>query len=82
MFGSIFQILFYAIPIGLIALLVFVCKRYKSAKRQNEAAPGTFTDKEIKKRKTTMIVVTVIVGSILTVVLGFTALLYLAVAFM
>ena len=82
MFGAIFQILFYAIPIGLIALLVFVCKRYKSAKRQNEAAPGTFTDKEIKKRKTTMIVVTVIVGSILTVVLGFTALLYLAVAFM
>lgn len=82
MFGSIFQILFYAIPIGLIALLVFVCKRYRSAKRQNEAAPGTFTDKEIKKRKTAMIVVTVIVGAILTVVLGFTALLYLAVAFM
>jgi heme/copper-type cytochrome/quinol oxidase subunit 2 len=82
MFGSIYQILFYAIPIGLIALLVFVCKRYKSAKRQNEAAPGTFTDKEIKKRKTAMIVVTVIVGAILTVVLGFTALLYLAVAFM
>ena len=82
MFGSIFQILFYAIPIGLIALLVFVCKRYRSAKRQNEAAPGTFTDKEIKKRKVAMIVVTVIVGAILTVVLGFTALLYLAVAFM
>ena len=82
MFGSIFQILFYAIPIGLIALLVFVCKRYRSAKRQNEAAPGTFTDKEIKKRKTAMIVVTVIVGAILTVVLGFTALLYMAVAFM
>ena len=82
MFGSIYQILFYAIPIGLIALLVFVWKRYKSAKRQNEAAPGTFTDKEIKKRKTAMIVVTVIVGAILTVVLGFTALLYLAVAFM
>ena len=82
MFGSIFQILFYAIPIGLIALLVFVCKRYRSAKRQNEAAPGTFTDKEIKKRKAAMIVVTVIAGAILTVVLGFTALLYLAVAFM
>jgi hypothetical protein len=49
MFGSIFQILFYGIPIGLIALLVFVCKRYKSAKRQNEAAPGTFTDEEINE---------------------------------
>ena len=77
-----FQILFYAIPIGLIALLVIVCKRYKSAKRQNEAVPGTFTDKEINRRKTVMIVVTVIVGSILSVVVGFTALLYLAVAFM
>ena len=78
----IFQILFYAIPIGLIALLVIVCKRYKSAKRQNEAVPGTFTDQEINRRKTAMIVVTVIVGSIVSVVLGFTALLYLAVAFM
>ena len=82
MFASIFQILFYALPIGLIALLVIVCKRYKSAKRQNEAVPGTFTDKEINKRKTVMIIVSVIVGSILTVVLGFTVLLFMAVAFM
>ena len=82
MFGAIFQILFYALPIGLIALLIIVRQRYKSAKRQNEAVPGTFTDKEISRRKTVMIVVTVIAGSILTVVLGFTALLYMAVAFM
>ena len=82
MFGSIFQILFYAIPLALIVLLVVACKRYKSAKRQNEAVPGTFTDKEISRRKTFMIVVTVIVGFIVSVVVGFTALLYLAVAFM
>ena len=37
---------------------------------------------EIKRRKVAMIIVTVIGGSIITVVVGFTALLFLAVAFM
>lgn len=82
MFGSIYEILFYAIPAALIILFLVVRDRYKSAKKQNEAFPGTFSDEEIKRRKVAMIIVTVIGGSIITVVVGFTALLFLAVAFM
>ena len=82
MFGSIYEILFYAIPAALIILFLVVRNRYKSAKKQNEAFPGTDSDEEIKRRKIVMIIVGVIGGAIITVVVGFTALLFLAVAFM
>ena len=82
MFGTIYEILFYAIPAALIILFLVVRNRYKSAKKQNEQVPGTFSDEEIKRRKIVMIIVGVIGGAIITVVVGFTALLFLAVAFM
>ena len=45
-------------------------------------APGTFSDAEIKKRKIMLIVLSVIAGALAAIVIGFIALMFMAVAFM
>ena len=83
MFGILrYDILFFGIPVILIALLGVCLYRYISAKRQNKASPGKFSDKEIRKRKIMLILVSVIVGILTAIVIGFIALLYMAVAYM
>ena len=83
MFGILlYDIFFFAIPIILIALFSVSLYRYISAKKQNKMAPGTFSDAEIKKRKIMLIVLSVIAGVLATIVIGFIALMFMAVAFM
>ena len=83
MFGILlYDILFFAIPILLIALFGVSLYRYVSAKKQNKAVPGTFSDAEIKKRKIMLIVLSVIAGILAVIVIGFIALLFMAIAFM
>jgi len=78
----LYDILFFAIPIVLIALFGISVFRYVSAKKQNKAAPGTFSDDEIKKRKIMLIVLSVITAVLVAIVIGFIVLLFMAVAFM
>ncbi len=83
MFGILlYDIIFFAIPVILIALFGISLYRYISAKKQNKAVPGTFSDSEIIKRKTMLIVLSVIAGILAIIVVGFMALLFMAVAFM
>ena len=83
MFGILlYDILFFSIPIILIALFGISVYRYVSAKKQNKAAPGTFSDAEIKKRKIILIVLSVVTGVLAAIVIGFIVLLFMAVAFM
>lgn len=83
MFGILlYDIIFFAIPIILIALFGISLYRYISAKKQNKSVPGTFSDAEIQKRKIMLIVLSVIAGVLAVIVLGFIALLFMAVAFM
>ena len=83
MFGFfLYDIFFFACPIVLIALFLISADRYVSAKKQNKAAPGTFSDAEIKKRKITLIVLAVIAGVLAAIVIGFIALMFTAVAYM
>lgn len=83
MFGILlYDIFFFAIPIVLIALFGICLYRYLSAKKQNKAVPGTFSDAEIKKRKIMLIVLSVIAGVLAAIVIGFIALMFMAVAFM
>ena len=83
MFGILlYDIIFFAIPIILIALFGISLYRSISAKKQNKSVPGTFSDAEIKKRKIMLIVLSVIAGVLAVIVLGFIALLFMAVAFM
>ena len=83
MFGILlFDVFFLAIPIALIVLLGVSLYHYLYAKKQNKTKPGTFSDGEIKKRKITLIILSVIAGVFAAIVIGFIALMFMAVAFM
>ena len=51
-------------------------------KKQNEEVPGTFAPEETKRRKIMLIIASVVAGVLVAVVIGFIALLFMAVAFM
>lgn len=83
MFGVlIYDILFFTIPIILIALFGVCLYRYIIAKRKNKKKPGTFSDNEVKLRFLLLILTFVMMLVFVSVVVGFIALLYMAVAFM
>ncbi len=83
MFGIlVYDILFFAIPAALLAFWGISIYRYISAKKKNAQAPGSFPAQELKKRKIILAITSVIAGVFLAVVLGFIALLFMAVAFM
>ncbi len=75
-------IIFFSIPALLLVLFLISLSSYISAKEQNKAAPGTFTDNEIKNRKIALIVLSVITAVPVAVVIGFIILLSFAVSFM
>ncbi len=83
MFGVlIYDILFFAIPIALLIFLGISIYRYVSARKRNARNPGTFSPSEMKTRKIILIIVSVLAGVFLAIVIGFIALLFMAVAFM
>ena len=75
-------ILFFGIPAILIIFATISFRRYRSAKKQNEDAPDTYPAEEIKRRKIMVIIEYVVIGVLVAVVIGFIALLFMAVAFM
>lgn len=83
MFGIIlYDILFFGIPVSMFLLFGISLYRYIRAKKENRVQPGTYSQEEMKKRKLMLIVSSVIAGVLLAVIIGFVALLYMAVAFM
>lgn len=83
MFGIIiYDILFFGVPLLLLVLFGVSLYRYITAKRRNEAEPGTFSEEEMKSRKTALLVTAVLAGIIALAVVGFVALLFMAIAYM
>ncbi len=83
MFGVyIYDILFFAIPIVLLTFWGISIYRFVSAKKKNARDPETFSSSEMKTRKIVLIIASVLAGVILAIVIGFIALLFMAVAFM
>ena len=83
MFGVLlYDILFFGIPAIVFVLFVISLVRYAAAKIKNKKIPGSFSESEIKKRKIMLIILCVIIGVFAVVVIGFTALLFMAVAYM
>ena len=74
--------LFFGIPLVILALYGVSIFLYVAAKRANKRAPGSFSDAVIGKRKAAVTVLSLIVGTMLAVAIGFTVLLYMAVAYM
>lgn len=83
MFGVLmYDVLFFGIPTALLVLFGISLYRYLFAKKQNKKVPGTVSEEEMKSRKTMLIVLSVMVGVFIVIVVGFMALLFMAVAFM
>ena len=83
MFGVlVYDILFFGIPTALLVLFGISLYRYLFAKKQNKKVPGTVSEEEMKNRKITLSILSVIVGVFTVIVVGFMALLFMAVAFM
>lgn len=74
---------FLILIITLIPLLWGLCLyHFVSAKKKNKKAPGTFSDDDIKSRKISMIILSVILGFFVLIAIGLIILLNLAVAYM
>ena len=75
-------ILFVLIPISAVVLFSISLFRYIQAKMQNKKTPGFFSHEEIKKRKTMLIIMSVVAGVLVTVVVGLIGLFMVELAHM
>ena len=83
MFGIlIYDIIFFAVPIIAITFFGISLYSYRTAKKANDENPGSYSEKEIKIRKTMLIVSTVVAVILAALAIGFIMLLFMAVAFM
>lgn len=76
------KMLFYGIPLLVAGFFLVSLYRYYSAKRRNEAEPGSFSDEEMQHRKTLLKTSLTLVIILLVVVGALAALLYMAIAYM
>ena len=83
MFGIfVYDVIFFAIPVLAIAFLGISIYRYLHAKKANKVTPNTFSASEIKGRKIMLIISVITAGLLAAIVIGFIALLFMAIAFM
>lgn len=82
MLDWIFIFLYFSIPAITLILLGVSLYKYLSAKKANKKVPGTISEDELKRRKTMLIVTSVIAAVLVAVIIGFIGLLFLAVAYM
>ena len=76
------QIVFYGIPLGALAFFIVSLVRFCGGRKANRLTPGAVSAEEMRARKIMLVVSSVIGGLRAAVVIGFTALLFMAVAFM
>ena len=82
MLSYIYSFLFFAIPVSMVAFSGISLYRFVRAVSANKKNPGAFSADEIKKRRLLFIVSAVIAAVLVAVVVGFIALLFMAVAYM
>lgn len=76
------NMVFYGVPLLVAGFFLVSLYRYFSAKRRNEAEPGSFSDEEMQRRKTLLKTSLTLVLILLGVVGALAALLYMAIAYM
>ena len=82
MLSYIYSFLFFAIPVSMVAFFGISLYSFVRAVSANKKNPGAFSADEIKKRRLLFIVSAVIAAVLVAVVVGFIALLFMAVAYM
>ncbi len=82
MIEYIISAMFIVLPAAaLIFFIVSLCG-YISACKANKRTPGSFSEMQIKDKKLALIISGVIIAVMLAVIIGFTVLIYLAIAYM
>ena len=76
------QFVTYALPVAAVVLFAVSLVRYIRARRANRRASDTYDKGQMTSRLVWLIVTAMIMGIMVTVILGFMLLLFLAVAFM
>ena len=76
------EVLFYLIPIGSIAFFIVSLVAFCTSKSANKHSPGSYTDSQMRTRKTLLIISSVIMGVLAAVVIGLMVLLFIGIAYM
>lgn len=82
MIGILFSALIYLIPLAAIVFFIVSLCCFIGAKSRYKAEPSELNEQKKNATKTLFIVSTIIMGVLLAVVIGFTALMFTAVAYM
>ncbi len=82
MLGYIYSALLILLPTAVLAFFIISLCKYIGAKRANKLKPDSFTDLQIKQRQLALIISGAIFGVMLAVVIGFTAIIALSIAYM
>ncbi|MBQ8397874.1 MAG: hypothetical protein IJX53_06735 [Clostridia bacterium] len=75
-------LLYFGLPAAALVFFVVSLVLYCAACRQNKRAPGSVAPDVLRRRRLMLIVSSLIAGVFAAVVIAFTALLFMAVAFM
>ena len=82
MVGILFLTLIYLIPLVAIVFFIVSLCNYVAAKKAYKAEPNELNAHKKQTTKTLLIVSSIIMGVLLAVIIGFIALMYMAVAYM
>ena len=82
MSGIFLMSFIYTVPVAAIVFFIVSLCNYISAKKKFAAEQNDYNEHRKSATKTLLIVSSVIMGVLLAVVLGFMALMFMAVAFM
>ena len=74
--------LYLAIPIGALAFFAISLWQYLRAKKRVKQQPDSIPQGKLKALKIRLIISSLIAGCLVVIVIGFIALLFMAVAFM
>ena len=82
MVGYLFMSLIYIIPIAAIVFFIVSLCDYIGTKKKYVAEPNDFNEQKKKETKTRLMVASIIMGVLLTVIVGFVVMMYMAIAYM
>lgn len=76
------ETIFYLIPVAAVLFFIISIIRFFYAKNKNKQAPDTYSESQMKNRKTLLTISSAIAGILVIVAVGFALLLFLAASFM
>ncbi len=82
MISYLFPFLFICIPTGVFIFFIISLCRFLSARNANKLTPDAFAPEQMRERKILLIVSGVIAAIMAAVIIGFSVLLAMAIAYM